>query len=266
MDLEKDQNSQSLSEKPESKLKKYWQNNKPTTKASWAGFIIGSVLILLMIPVLIVNFTIIIKGLANPDEAPSVFGITPRMVDSDSMEPEIMVGDLVFSKNITDEDIEALKNGDYNGKNVYITYKEYKQNSKDFYLVTHILQKVYQNENGEWVIDTKGLKNYNPNKPAPVLTYDLDDVVGFYSGRIPKLGSFAKFVSKPLGTILCIILPLSLFVIVLLLSLKGDNKGEQDKTKELEAEIARLKALAEQQSNTSMSDSTEEVEESQKGK
>jgi len=263
MDLEKDQNSQSLSEKPESKLKKYWQNNKPTTKASWAGFIIGSVLILLMIPVLIVNFTIIIKGLANPDVVPSVFGITPHAVETESMEPELMVGDLILTKNISEQDLDDLKNHKYDGKNLYVTYKvpDSKQ-AVGFYVETHVLVSVKEVEPNKWVMETKGL---NPN-PSPVLEYDLEGLIGIYSGRVPRLGAFSKFVSEPLGTILCIILPLSLFVIVLLFSLKGDNKGEQDKTKELEAEIARLKALAEQQSNASMSDSTEEVEESQKGK
>lgn len=245
-----------LSTKKECKLKTYWQERKPKTKTAWAGFIIGSIMILLLIPALAINFTIIIKGIVNPDEVPSVFGLTPRIVLSQSMEPEIMTGDLVFSKNITEKDLEALKKGEYNGQNLYVTYKIYKDNTDEFYVETHVLVSVIPAADGKYIMETKGL---NPN-PAPVLQYDLDNIIGIYRSRIPKLGYFAEFVSKPLGMILCIVLPLTAFVIVLMFSMGGDNKSSLSKTKELEAEIARLKALAEQKTNISTSDSGESPE------
>ena len=239
-----------------SKLKNFWLNNKPKTKSAWAGFIIGSVMILLLLPVLVINFTIIIKGIANPDEVPSVFGLTPRIVLSQSMEPEIMTGDLVFSKNITKEDLEKLKNGEYNNKNLYVTYKIYEGNTDEFYVETHVLVSVIPAADGKFIMETKGL---NPN-PSPVLQYDLDNIIGIYSGRIPKLGYFAEFVSKPLGMILCIILPLTAFVIVLMFSTGGKDKSSLNKTKELEAEIARLKALADKNSNANTGESDENSE------
>ena len=74
--------------------------------------IIGAVLCCIFALMLMCNLTIIIKGVINPDTPPSVFGITPMVVQSGSMsgnaEDHIEVGDLIFTVK---PDTAELKKG-----------------------------------------------------------------------------------------------------------------------------------------------------------
>lgn len=63
---------------------------------------------------LLFNLTIIVKGLINPNEPPSVFGVTPLIVKSGSMSNDTVY---VFDRSrlegaMTDEQIDALNPGD----------------------------------------------------------------------------------------------------------------------------------------------------------
>jgi signal peptidase len=51
--------------------------------------IVGIALCVILIPILIMNCVLIVKGLVNEDEVPGVFGRTPLIVLTDSMYPEI---------------------------------------------------------------------------------------------------------------------------------------------------------------------------------
>ena len=75
--------------------------------------VIGVVLCVVFGALLIMNFTIIIKGLVNPDWPPSVFGITPMVVKSGSMSSKysytVLPEDII---DLTEEQIQSLKEGD----------------------------------------------------------------------------------------------------------------------------------------------------------
>ena len=71
--------------------------------------VVGTVLCVILVPILIINITLIIKSFTNKDEVPSVGGIFPLIVLTDSMYPEIESGDLIINKTI---DPEEVKNGD----------------------------------------------------------------------------------------------------------------------------------------------------------
>ena len=71
--------------------------------------VVGTVLCVILVPILIINITLIIKSFTNKDEVPSVGGIFPLIVLTDSMYPEIESGDLIINKTIDPEDV---KNGD----------------------------------------------------------------------------------------------------------------------------------------------------------
>ena len=58
--------------------------------------VIGIILVVIMVPILVMNVTMIIKSYVNPDEVPSFGGISPMFVMSGSMEPTINEGDLIF--------------------------------------------------------------------------------------------------------------------------------------------------------------------------
>ena len=60
----------------------------------------------LLLPILITNCLLIVKGMLNKDEVPSLGKITPLVVLTESMEPEIMSGDLIICKKINAGDVK----------------------------------------------------------------------------------------------------------------------------------------------------------------
>lgn len=136
----------------------------------------------------------------------------------------IEVGDLIFSKKI---DPKELKVGDV------VSFLE---NSS---VVTHRIIGVH-NENGVLTFDTKG----DANNTADFDPLNADKVVGKYAARIPALGDFIYFLQKPLGMALFIGIPVLTFIIYDIIRRSRSAKKEDSKTKALEEELARLRALA----------------------
>lgn len=72
--------------------------------------VIGIVLCVVLVPILLINVTIAIKGKANPEEVPGVFGVIPMLVLSGSMERgekdvDIDEGDLIFLLALDESEI-----------------------------------------------------------------------------------------------------------------------------------------------------------------
>ena len=143
-------------------------------------FIAGAVLCCIFALMLVCNLTIIIKGVINPETPPSVFGVTPMVVQSGSMsgsaEDHIEVGDLIFTVK---PNTAELKKGDI------ISFME------GDIAVTHRIVDVTTDANGKRSFITKGDAN-NTEDPA----VGEDAVFGLYKGRIPGLGDFAM-IRKP---------------------------------------------------------------------
>ena len=178
---------------------------------------------------LICNIAIIVKGTLQPDTPPSVLGVTPLVVLSGSMSGDapdhIEVGDLIFVDKAEPQD---LKVGDV------IAFKE------GGVVVTHRIIDIQRSAEGKLLFHTKGDANNAPD----LLPTPQDRLVGVYMGRIPKVGDFAIFLQTPLGMILFIGFPLIAFIIYDILRRQRYAAREEKKTAELEAELARLRALA----------------------
>ena len=191
--------------------------------------IVGAVLCVIFGFMLICNIVIVVKGNVSPDRPPSVLGVTPLVVLSGSMSGDapdhIEAGDLIFVKPA---DPAALKVGDV------ITYREGKT------VVTHRSIEITTGEDGKLLFGTKGDANNTADKD-PV---HQDNLVGIYTGRIPMVGDLAIFMQTPLGMILFIGVPLVAFVGYDILRRQKHAAKDQAKTKELEAELERLRALA----------------------
>lgn len=193
-------------------------------------FIVGAVLCCIFAVMLICNLTIIIKGVLKPETPPSIFGVTPMVVQSGSMsgnaEDHIEVGDLIFTvKPQADE----LKKGDI------ISYME------GDIAVTHRIIEVKTEDNGKRSFITKGDAN-NTEDPA----VSEDAVFGLYIGRIAKLGDFAMFLQKPLGMAVFIGIPVCAFIIYdIIRRQKASGKANQE-TEELRAELEKLRAETEE--------------------
>ncbi len=218
--------------------------NKPGTLQKILT-VIGAVLCVVFGFMLICNLVIIIKGAVNPDIPPSVFGTTPLVVLSGSMSGDapdhIEVGDLVF---VVKTKAEELKKEDI------IAFM------KDGSVTTHRIIDIATDENGKLLFTTKGDAN-NTEDMDPV---SEDDIVGIFKSRIPKVGDFALFMQTPLGMIIFVGVPLLAFIIYDIVRRQLYANKENKKTAELEAELERLRALA-NGSEPNKEDNTESSEE-----
>lgn len=194
--------------------------------------VIGLVLCVVFGFMLICNLTIIIKGTLYPEKPPAVLGVTPMVVLSGSMSGEadghIEVGDLVF---VGKAEPAELKTGDV------IAFMEGEV------VVTHRIVKIETGEDGELQFITKG----DANNAIDLRPVTEEQLVGIYRFRIPKVGDFALFLQEPLGMVLFICVPLLGFVVYDLLRRRHYANREEQRTAELEAELARLRALAGEQ-------------------
>lgn len=202
---------------------------KSTHKGGRVSTIIGTVLCIVFGLLLICNLTIIIKGTLNPEKPPSVLGITPMVVMSGSMsgdaEDHIEVGDLIFVRK---EGPEKLQVGDV------IAYMS------GGTTVTHRITEINTDEDGDLLFTTKG----DANEAEDTEPVTVDQLVGVYQGRIPKVGDFALFLQQPLGMLLFIGVPLLAFIIYDILRRQRYASREKAKAQEMEEELARLRTLA----------------------
>lgn len=195
---------------------------------------VGIALCVILIPMLIINCTLIIKGWTNKDEVPSIFGYAPMIVLTDSMvgdnDDSFNGGDLIFIKTVQAEDV---KEGDV------ISFFDPQGNGSS--VTSHRVVEVV-NEDGEISFRTKGdANNTEDNALVPA-----EKLVGTYTGfRISGAGNVAMFMQTPWGLIICVVVP-----IVLLIGwdairrAKYSKKHEEDKDAMLEEleELRKLKA------------------------
>lgn len=200
------------------------KNNDPKQKILT---IVGTVLCIILLPILIINLTLLIKSYTNADEVPSLGGIFPMIVLTDSMYPEIESGDLILCHTIEAEDV---KGGDV------ITFYDPMGNGTT--VVTHRVMEIHS-EGGELTFITKG-DNNNVEDQVPV---EADDIIGIYQRRIPGAGNVAMFMQTTPGLILCCVCPLVLMVGWDMLRRRKYEKAKQKDTDALLAELEALRAM-----------------------
>jgi len=204
-------------------------SNRREEKSSAAHKVLtitGAVLCLILIPVLIINITLIIKSYTNKDEVPKIGGVCPLIVLTGSMEPEISSGDLIIvnqadPKDIKKGDIIAFFDPDGNGSSV----------------LTHRVTKVI-NDNGKLSFKTKG----DANNAEDRLAVTEDKLVGIYKTSIPGAGNVAMFMQTTLGLIICVVVPLVLLIGYDIIRRRRYERLNKQDTDALLAELNELKA------------------------
>ncbi len=188
--------------------------------------IIGIVLCVILIPVLIINITLIIKSNTNKDEVPSIGGFFPMIVLTDSMYPDIKSGDLIICHTIDAGDVK---------KDDVISF--FDPSGKGSSVVTHRVVEIV-NKDGKLFFRTKGDNNNIEDKdPVPA-----ENLVGIYKTRIAGLGNVAMFMQTTAGLIVCVILPILLLIGYDIIRRSVYEKKNQADTKALLAELEELKA------------------------
>lgn len=188
--------------------------------------VVGTIICVILIPILIINITLIVKSYTNKNEVPKIGGFCPLIVLSGSMEPVISSGDLIICKQI---DSDKVKVGDI------IAF--FDPDSTGTAVLTHRVTEIAE-ENGALAFRTKGDANNTEDRlPVPA-----DDLVGIYKSRIPGAGNVAMFMQTTAGLVVCVIVPLVLLVAYDVIRRRRFEAQNQQDTAALLAELQELKA------------------------
>lgn len=188
---------------------------------------IGAVLCIILIPILIMNCTLIAKSYINKDQVPSIGGVFPMIILTDSMVPEFSSGDLILCKTT---DPEKVQEGDI------ICFYDPEGNGTT--TVTHRVTKVTTNEEGNLAWETKG----DANNTEDSQLVPAEKLVGVYQMHLKSLGSVAMFMQTTQGLILCVICPIILLVAYDVIRRRVYEKAKKKDTDALMAELEALRA------------------------
>ncbi len=170
------------------------------------GRIISAIVYILLIPIIIFNFTLIIKSFLNPNETPDFFGYKNFVIVSGSMEPTIMTGDVILVKEVPEEQIQTRD---------IISFTQRGTN------VTHRIIEIIE-ENGVTKYKTKGDNNNTEDKEK--ITYD--QIEGKYQFKINQFGIIIAILKSKITLIVLIL------IIVLLYFYKSRKECKRRKRKE----------------------------------
>lgn len=193
--------------------------------------IVGIVLCVILVPILIVNVTMIVKSYIKPDEYPSFAGYNLMIILSPSMEDTIKTGDLIVVKNAEPKDVKGESaEGAQDG--TIISF--FDPDSSKHSVLTHRCVKV--NDDGTFL--TKGDANASVD-PTPCPSENL---IGTYITRIPGAGSVAMWLQTTPGLIVCVAVPIVLLIAYDLIMKKRYDKSKKKDTDALLAELDTLRA------------------------
>jgi signal peptidase len=189
--------------------------------------ILAIVVSVLLLPILLTNCLLIIKGMMNSDEVPSLGKVTPLVVLTESMEPEIMSGDLIICKKINAGDV---KEGDV------ISFFDPEGNGSS--VVTHRVIALVIEDGALVGFRTQGDNNDIEDR----LTVPTENLVGLWTGkRFGGLGNLVLFTQSPLGIVIFLILPICAFVLYEVLRRQKQDQAKQNDIDVLRAELEALR-------------------------
>ena len=179
------------------------------------GKIISIILYIILIPMIIFNFTLIIKSFITPNRTPDFFGYKSFVIVSGSMEPTIKKGDAILVKEVPEKDIKI---------NDIISFQQGETN------VTHRIVQIIE-EDGIRKYKTKGDNNNTEDKEEIV----YEQIEGIYQFKISGFGVIIEILKSKI----------TLFVLILLIILiycwkrRLNNKKQKrkEKRKKYEKEV-----------------------------
>lgn len=185
--------------------------------------------VVLLIAVFMMVFTIISVNTFDRNDR-SLFGYRIYIVLSDSMSAtDFESGDIVLVREVAPESLEV-------GDIIAFTSRNESNYGET---VTHKIRSLTVTQNGEPGFITYGTTT-NTDDEA-IVTYPY--ILGKYSFRIPKLGSFFRFLKTTQGYIMCILLPFLLLIVFQGINcVKIFKIYRSEQMKEIKAEREKLEA------------------------
>ncbi|MBQ2944246.1 MAG: signal peptidase I [Ruminococcus sp.] len=173
--------------------------------------IIGFILIGILVLVLIYTLVSRISG-----DTPSIFGYSMLRVSSESMEPELNVGDIILVKEVAPE---TLKKGDV------ITYQG-EEGSVAGKLITHQIVSEPYEKDGLHYFTTRGIKEGALDDPE----IDETQILGKVQIKVPIVGTIYDFFTQwyGLAAFAAILLIAFSSEIINLVSILRNKEDEQD--------------------------------------
>ena len=159
-----------------------------------ANTIINVVLVFAIILAALCTYVSFVSTSGNG--VPSILGTAFFSVQTDSMHPTLLPGDLVVAKTVKDP--STLRKGDI------ITYWTVINGER--VLNTHRIHEVYDG-GGHCIFRTKG----DNNTAVDQITVHESEVVGQYMFRIPGMGKVFDYLQTSTGFLLVIVVPVFLF-------------------------------------------------------
>ncbi len=181
--------------------------NKKIKDGNRRKIIFRIVIYILIIPIIIYNISLIVFSIINKNETPCFFGIKTFVIVSGSMQPDLMIGDIVIVKNCDKNDINV---GDI------ISYRSGQS------VITHRIVEFIESD-GQTGYITKG----DNNNVKDNVVVKFEDIEGKYIGKISKLGNVVLFLKNKI-VIISIIL---IFYLIYVHELKVNEKIQIRKEK-----------------------------------
>lgn len=189
------------------KMYKIDKVQKESQRIHTMGRIISAILYLILIPIIIFNFTLIIKSFIKPNETPDFWGYKSFVIVSGSMEPTIKKQDAILVKKIPEEEIKV---------NDIISFT-----TKNQINVTHRVIEI-QEENGIKKYTTKGDNNNTEDKEK--ITYE--QIEGKYQFKINQFGMIIQILKSKVTLIILVI------AIILITCYQGRLKKKKQERKQ----------------------------------
>ena len=221
-------------------------------KGSIANTIVNAFLIFAIILAAVCTYVSFVSSSGNG--VPSILGIRPFSIQTESMYPTLHPGDLIIA---TAADPDELREDDI------VTYWTVINGER--VLNTHRITDIYDGGT-HLIFATKG----DNNTTADAMTVHESEIVGLYRFRIPGVGKVFDFLQTSMGFFLVIVLPVFLFFIYHLVqffrvlfeyqNIKNRIKYEQEReiTEDL---IEQQKKLSEENKNMDRAEYEKELRE-----
>ncbi len=169
--------------------------------------IFNVVILLIIVPILIYNITLIIKYIQNPNETPDFLGFKTYEIVSRSMEDTINKNDIIVVKKvdkneINENDIISFDNGNE--------------------IITHRIVEI-ENINGQTLYTTKG----DNNRFADDEKISFEQIEGKYVFKLSKLGYLMNFLKNRYFLIILFIILIFCFIHIINVKKRIKNREEK---------------------------------------